>query len=71
MRKEIKIEGMMCKNCVRHVNEALAAIEGASEIEVDLESGTARLTVEPQVTDDLLTSAITEEGYEVKGIKEI
>ena len=71
MRKEIKIEGMMCKNCVRHVNEALVAIEGASEVEVDLESGTARLKVTPQVTDDMLTAAITEEGYEVKGIKEI
>ncbi|MBP5654371.1 MAG: heavy metal translocating P-type ATPase [Clostridiales bacterium] len=69
MRKELSIEGMMCQNCVKHATKALESIEGVSEVEVDLESGTAKVTVTDAVTDDMMISAITEEGYKVTGIR--
>ena len=71
MRKELSIEGMMCKNCVRHVKEALEKIPGASDIDVDLDSKSAKVSVTADVTDEMLAAAVTEEGYEVKAIKDI
>ncbi len=71
MRKELSIEGMMCKNCVRHVKEALEKIPGASDVDVDLDSKSAKVSVTADVTDEKLAAAVTEEGYEVKSIKDI
>lgn len=68
MRKELSVEGMMCQNCVKHVTKALEGIEGASQVEVNLEAKTARVTVPEQITDAILTNAVTEAGYEVTGV---
>lgn len=69
MKKQLSVEGMMCQNCVKHVTKALEAIEGASDVTVSLEDKTATLSVPETVTDDMLTSAVTEEGYEVTGVQ--
>lgn len=71
MKKEIAIEGMMCNNCVRHVTKALEAVSGVSNLTVNLEDKCARLEADPSVTDEMLTKAVTEEGYEVKGIRNV
>ena len=71
MRKEMSIEGMMCQNCVRHVRKALEGIEGTSGVEVSLEDKKATLTVDGSVTDEMLSGAVTEEGYEVRGIRNL
>ena len=71
MRKELSIEGMMCQNCVRHVRQALEAVEGTSGVVVDLDSATAQVSVGADVTDDMLIAAVTSEGYVVKGIRDI
>ena len=67
MEKTMKIEGMMCQNCVKHVTKALTGIPGVTA-EVNLEAGTAKVTVPEGVTDQMLTEAVTEAGYEVKEI---
>ena len=66
MEKTIKIEGMMCPHCQAHVDKALNAIEGVTAT-VDLAAGTA--TVKGDVSDEVLTKAITEAGYKVLGIQ--
>ncbi|MBO4604423.1 MAG: heavy metal translocating P-type ATPase [Clostridiales bacterium] len=71
MRKELSIEGMMCQNCVRHVRQALEAVEGTSGVVVDLDSAAAQVSVGADVTDDMLIAAVTSEGYVVKGIRDI
>ena len=65
MKKELSVEGMMCPNCVKHVTNALNAIEGAADVTVSLEAKTATLSVPETVTDEMLKAAVTEEGYKV------
>ncbi len=67
MTKTLMIEGMMCKMCKAHVEKALNAIEGASA-EVILEEKKAVVTLTADVSDEVLTSAVTEAGYEVISI---
>lgn len=69
MKKEMIVGGMMCANCVRHVKNALEGVEGVSDVNVSLEEGRAVFTVTDAVSDDALTKAVTDEGYEVKGLK--
>ena len=67
MKKVISIEGMSCENCVRHVTEALEALEGVSSVVVSLDDNTA--TVETEVDNEILKNAIEDEGYDVTDIK--
>ena len=71
MKKQLSVEGMMCQNCVKHVKKALEAIEGATDVVVSLEDKTATVCVPESVTDEMLTAAVIEEGYEVTGVQTI
>ena len=71
VKKEMSIEGMMCANCVRHVTKALEAVDGVTAVEVSLEDKNAVVTCAENVTDEALTAAVTEEGYEVKGVRNL
>lgn len=62
MNKEIKIEGMMCSNCAKHVEDALAAL--GAEVKVVLEENKAYLT-NTTLTDDQIKMAIDQAGYTV------
>ena len=68
MTKVMTIEGMMCGHCTGRVQKALEAVEGVSAVTMSLEDKTATVEVSAEVTDDALTGAVTEAGYEVKGI---
>ncbi|MDD6794080.1 MAG: cation transporter [Clostridiaceae bacterium] len=63
MKKKIIIEGMNCEHCVAHVKEALEGIQGVENVEVSLADDCAN--VETEVSNDILKSAIEEEGYDV------
>ncbi len=67
MTKTMIIEGMMCKMCKAHVEKALNALEGVSA-EVILDEKKAVLTLAAEVSDEALTAAVTEAGYEVISI---
>ena len=67
MTKTMTIEGMMCVHCKANVEKALAAIPGVTA-QVDLDAGTAAVTCPETVTDQVLTDAVTEAGYTVKGV---
>ena len=64
----VSIEGMSCENCVRHVREALEGLDGVTQVEVSLEAGTAAVRAGLEVTDEQITAALDEEGYDVVGI---
>ena len=61
MKKTVKIEGMMCQMCVKHVKNALSALD--PNVEVSLENKCA--TVDESVADDAIVAAVKEAGYEV------
>ncbi|ATD54464.1 heavy-metal-associated domain-containing protein [Clostridium chauvoei] len=68
MKKKILIEGMSCNHCVAHVKEALEALEGVSQVDVNLEGKYA--TIETEVVDNIvLKEAIEEEGYDVISVE--
>lgn len=69
MKKVLDIEDMMCQHCVAHVNKALSGIEGVEAVEVSLENKNAAVTLAADVADDVLTKAVVDAGYEVKGVK--
>ncbi len=66
--KTISIEGMTCANCVRHVTRALEALPGAVDVSVSLENKSAVVSVPNNVSDEQITTAIVDEGYEVVSI---
>ena len=69
MEKTLKIEGMMCGHCEMHVKKALEAIDGVKKAEVSHTNATAVLTLEKEVSDDVLKEAVANQGYKVTDIK--
>lgn len=66
--KTINVEGMTCNNCVKHVTRALEGLPGAVDVSVSLDDKKAVATVPEAVTDEQITAAIVDEGYEVVSI---
>lgn len=69
MEKIIYIEGMVCGNCVKHVNKALKQINGVENVEVDLENKLAKVTLTEEIANEVFKNIIEEAGYEVTNIK--
>ncbi len=69
MKKTLFVEGMMCQHCVAHVTKALQGVAGVDSVEVNLKKKTAVVELLEEVSDETLTAAIVEAGYEVKKIK--
>ena len=67
MVKTMKIKGMMCPHCEATVKKTLEGIEGVESAEVSHTAGTAVVT--GNVSDEVLKSAVTAQGYEVTGIE--
>lgn len=65
MTKTMKIEGMMCGHCEARVKECLEALEQVKEAVVSHESGTAVLTLNADISDDVLKNTVEQQGYKV------
>ena len=68
MEKTITIEGMMCGHCEATVKKALEALEGVVSAEVSHDKGTAVVSLEKDVPDDVLTRAVEDKDFKVTGI---
>ena len=68
MTKVISIEGMMCNHCTGTVQKALEAVEGVKAVTMSLEQKNAAVELACDVADEVLTKAVVNAGYEVKGI---
>ena len=68
MQKTLNIEGMMCNHCAAHVKNALANVDGVQSVAVSLENKNAIVTLSRPVSDEALSKAVTDEGYEVTAI---
>lgn len=67
--KTMKIEGMMCGHCEARVKKCLEALDGVSLAEVSHEAGTAVVTLEKDVADDVLKKAVEDQDYKVLEIQ--
>src|SRR3546814_10798143 len=63
---ELAVEGMTCGHCVRAVTEEITALDGVSDVDIELVAGgTSRVTVRgsgPVPAEDL-RAAVEEAGY--------
>lgn len=69
MKKTIHVEGMMCMHCVGHVEKALRGVPGVKGVTVSLDDQNAIVDVDESVSNDALTAAVKNAGYEVTGIE--
>ncbi len=69
MEKTMKIEGMMCGHCEARVKKALEALEQVDEAVVSHEAGTAVVTLNADVADDVLKKAVEDQDYQVLSIE--
>ena len=69
MKKTLKVEGMMCGHCEARVKKALEALPEVDEAVVSHEAGTAIVTLNADVADDVLKNAVEAQDYKVTGIQ--
>lgn len=71
MKKGIKIEGMMCDNCAKHVKKTLESIDGIKKAKVSLKDKKAIVELNDDVEDDKIKNKIDEIGYKVVNIEKL
>ena len=69
MTKTMNIKGMMCGHCEAAVKKALEALPEVASAEVSHEKGTAVITLEKEIADDVLKKTVEDKDYEVVEIK--
>lgn len=67
MKTNLKIEGMMCAHCQKHVHDALAGMEGVTSVNVDLEGRQADVESSREIPREEFAKVIEEAGYELVG----
>ena len=65
MEKVLKVEGMTCAHCQKHVTNALAKLEGVTSVDVSLEAKTATVKADRDIPVTEFEKAITDAGYEL------
>ncbi len=61
------VAGMTCDHCARAVSTEVGNIPGVTAVEVDVPTGTVRVTSDQPVDDGAFRAAVEEAGYEVRG----
>ena len=69
MKKTMKIKGMMCPHCEARVKKVLEELPEVDEAVVSFKKNSAVLALNADVSDDVLTKVITDNGYNVIEIK--
>ena len=63
IQAKLNIEGMTCASCVGRVEKAMSALEGVSDVSVNLASEQARLTVDSSDRFQAAADALETLGY--------
>ena len=69
MVKKMVIEGMMCGHCEAAVKKALEVLPQVSQAEVSHESNTAVVTLQEELSDEVLKKTVEEKDYTVISIE--
>ena len=69
MKKIMHIEGMMCGHCESAVKKALEALPQVDEAVVSHEAGTAELTLNAEIADDVLKKTVEDKDYTVTSVE--
>ena len=69
MERTMKIEGMMCGHCEARVKKCLEELPEVTEAVVSHEAGTAVVTLNAEVANDVLKKAVEDQDYKVVSIE--
>jgi copper chaperone CopZ len=64
----VRVAGMTCGHCVAAVTEEVTALDGVSEVQIELVTdgaSTVTVTSDAPLADGVLQAAIDEAGYEL------
>jgi copper chaperone CopZ len=64
METLLKIGGMSCEHCVKHVTEALEGVRGVKSAKVSLKNGDALVKHDDGASLEAMKAALVEAGYE-------
>ena len=64
-RHTYTVTGMTCAHCVRSVTEEVGAIDGVTDVAVDLPSGAVAVTSDRPLDEAQVRAAVEEAGYEL------
>ncbi|HWH33214.1 MAG TPA: heavy-metal-associated domain-containing protein [Egibacteraceae bacterium] len=57
------VTGMTCGHCVASVSEEVGALDGVTDVQVDLSSGQVTVTSQAPLDDTAVREAVEEAGY--------
>lgn len=61
----LQVQGMSCGHCVATVTNAVCALDGVTDVAVDLSTGEVEVTSETALDLAELSAVIDDAGYEV------
>ena len=59
------VNGMTCTHCVNAVDEEVRRLDGVTDVEIDLASGTVSVTSVEVLGSDAMADAVADAGYEL------
>ncbi|MCX2716178.1 copper ion binding protein [Helicobacter sp. MIT 21-1697] len=65
MTTTLSVSGMRCGKCVDKIEKFIGEIEGISLIDVNLEKSQVRVEFNAPATQELISEAILEAGFEI------
>ena len=68
MNKILKVEGMMCENCERHVENALLTLPSLGYANADHTTGEVQISFTDDISDEQLKETVEKEGFLVLAI---
>jgi len=60
----LRITGMTCNGCVKHVDKALRAVPGVQTVQVSLPDQTAKVEHDEAAGTDAMIAAVESAGYD-------
>jgi copper ion binding protein len=62
-----QVQGMTCGHCVSAVSSELGAVDGVTDVQVDLASGQVTVTSDAPLETETVRAAVDEAGFELVG----
>ena len=64
MVTQLRVPDASCGHCKATIEGAVSSLDGVEDVSLDLESKLLRVTHDDSVREDVLTSTVTDAGYE-------
>ncbi|ATL68022.1 heavy-metal-associated domain-containing protein [Nocardia terpenica] len=59
------VKGMTCSGCMNKVTAAVTAVDGVTEVDVDISNGELTVIGDTDIDPGLVRDAVVQAGYEV------